>query len=97
MMNSVGERTSPCGKQEVITSTNMTHDSRKACNTIRKLSNDPTTSSPPCLVSANQVAHHLLVNVRGHIPSPPRRPVLPQQQKDIPPWYTLSVKKSRGK
>ena len=33
----------------------MTHNSRKAWKTIRKLSNDPTTSNPPCLVSANQV------------------------------------------
>ena len=42
--------------EEVITSTNMTD---KAWKTIRKLSNDPTTSNPPCLVSANQVAHQL--------------------------------------
>ena len=43
--------------EEVITSTNMTHNSRKVWKTIRNLSNDPTTSNPPCLVSANQVAH----------------------------------------
>ena len=46
--------------EESITFTNMTHNSRKAWKAIRKLSNDPTTSSPPCLVSAKQVAHHLL-------------------------------------
>ena len=46
--------------EEVITFTNMTHNSRKLWKTIRKLSNEPTTSSPPCLVSANQVAHQLL-------------------------------------
>ena len=62
--------------EEVITSTNMTHNSRKAWKTIRKLSNDPTTH-PPCLGSAYQVAHHLLVNDRGTMPSKPNRPVLP--------------------
>ena len=46
--------------EEVITSTNMTQPSRKTWNTIRKPSNDPTTSSPPCLVSANQFPHQLL-------------------------------------
>ena len=63
--------------EEVITSTNMTHNSRKAWKTIRKLSNDPTTSNPPCLVSANQVSHQLLVNGRGTMPSKPMRPALP--------------------
>ena len=63
--------------EEVITSTNMTHNSRKAWQTIGKLSNDPTTSSPPCLVSANQVAHQLLINGRGTMPNKPKRPVLP--------------------
>ena len=64
-------------REEVITSTNMTHNSRKAWKTINKLSNDPTSSNPPCLVTDNQVAHQLLVNGRGTIPSKPKRPVLP--------------------
>ena len=55
----------------------MTHNSRKAWKTIRKLSNDPTTSNPPCLVSANHVAHQLLFNGRGTMPSKPKRHVLP--------------------
>ena len=55
----------------------MTHNSHKVWKTIRKLSNDPTTSNPPCLVSANQVAHQLLVNGRGAMPSQPKRPILP--------------------
>ena len=63
--------------EEVITSTNMTHNSRKAWKTINKLSNDPTSSNPPCLVTANQVAHQLLVNGRGTMTSKPKRPVLP--------------------
>ena len=45
--------------------------------TINKLSNDPTSSHPPCLVTGNQVAHQLLVNGRGTMPSKPKRPVLP--------------------
>ena len=55
--------------EEVITSTNMTHNSRKAWKTINKLSNDPTSSNPPCLVTANPVAHQLLVNGRGTMTS----------------------------
>ena len=61
--------------EEVNTSTNMTN--RKAWKTINKLSNDPTSSNPPCLVTANQVTHQLLVNGRGTMPSKPERPVLP--------------------
>ena len=63
--------------EEVITSTNMTHNSRKAWKTIGKLSNGPTSSNPPCLSTANQVAHQLLVNGKGTMPSKPKRPVLP--------------------
>ena len=46
--------------EEVITSTDLTHNSRRAWQTIRKLSNDPTTPNPPSLVNANQVVHQLL-------------------------------------
>ena len=66
--------------EEVITSTNMTQNSRQAWKTIRMLSNDPTSSSPPCLVNANQVEHQLLVNVRGNMPSKPKRSVLPETE-----------------
>ena len=45
----------------------MTNNSHNAWNTIRKLSNDPTTSNPPCLVSANQVEKQLLINSRSAI------------------------------
>ena len=55
----------------------MTHNSCKAWTMIRKLSNDSNTSNPPCLVSATQVAHHLLVNGRCTMPCKPKRHVLP--------------------
>ena len=77
--------------EEVITSTNMTHNSRKAWKTINKLSNDPTSSNPPCLVTANQVAHQLLVNGRGTMPSKPKRPVLhPAREGDTSKVYPFS-------
>ena len=77
--------------EEVITSTNMTHNSRKAWKTINKLSNDPTSSKPPCLVTANQVAHQLLVNGRGTMPSKPKRPVLPPAtERDTSKIYPFS-------
>ena len=55
----------------------MTHNIHKTWKTTRKLSNDPITSNPPCLVSANQVTHHLLVNDSGTMPSKPKRPGFP--------------------
>ena len=64
-------------REEVITSTSMTHNSCKAWKTIRKLSDDPTTYNPACLVSANQVVRQLLVNGKGTMRSKPERPVLP--------------------
>ena len=74
----------------------MTHNSRKARKTIRKLSNDPTTSNRPCLVSANQVAHQLLVNGRGTMPSKPKRPVLPPAtERDFSMVYPLSEEEYR--
>ena len=61
----------------VITSTDLTHNSRMAWQTIRKLSNDPTSTNPPCLVNASQVAHQLRVNGRGTMPTKLKRHVLP--------------------
>ena len=63
--------------EEVITSIDMTHNSRKAWQSIKKLSNDPTSPSPPCLVNSNQVAHHLLANGQGTMPTKPKCPALP--------------------
>ena len=63
--------------EEVITSIDLTHNSRKAWQTIKKLSNDPTFPNLPCLVNSNQVAHHLLVNGQGRMPTKPKCPALP--------------------
>ena len=62
--------------EEMITSIDLTHNSRKAWKTIKNTSNDPTTPTPPCLVNANQVAHQLLVNRRGNMPTKPKRHIL---------------------
>ena len=60
----------------MITSIDLTHNCRKAWKTIKSISNDPTTPTPPCLVNANQVAHQLLVNGRGNMPTNPKRPII---------------------
>ena len=54
----------------------MTHNSRKAWNMIKLLSNDPTSPIALYLVSANQVALQLLINSRGTLSNKPKRPVL---------------------
>ena len=41
--------------EEMITSTDLTGNIWKTWQTIRKISNDPTASKPPCLVTANQL------------------------------------------
>ena len=66
--------------EEVITSIGLAHNSRNAWQTIKKLSNDPTSPNPPCLVKSNQVAHHLLVNGLGTMPAKPKCPALPTVQ-----------------
>ena len=63
--------------EEVITSIDLTHNSRKAWQTIKKLSNDPTSPNSPCLVNSNQVTHHLLVIGQGTMPTKPKCPALP--------------------
>ena len=66
--------------EEVITSTNMARNIRKAWKTIRNLSNDPTSSTPE--VSANQVAQQLLINGKGTMSTKLTRPVLPSTAED---------------
>ena len=71
--------------EEMITSTDLAGNSRKAWQTIRNISNDLTASKPPCLVTANQVAHQLLVNVRGEMPTKPKCPKLSAIREDDSP------------
>ena len=68
----------------IITSTDLTHNSRRAWQTIIQLSNELTTSNPPCLVNANQVAHQLLINGQGTMPTKPKRRILPPIQEGTP-------------
>ena len=68
--------------EEMITSTDLTGNSRIAWQTIRKISNDPTASKPPCLFTANQVAHQLLVNGQGEVPTRPKCPKLSPISED---------------
>ena len=81
--------------EEMITSTDLTGNSRKAWQTIRMISNDPTPSKPPCLVAANQVTHQLLVNgPKERCQQNPRVLNYPQLVKMTPHWYSPSLKKS---
>ena len=61
--------------EDAITSTDLTHNSRRAWHTIRRLSNDPTTPNHPCLVNAYQVSHQLLINGQGTMRTKPKRHV----------------------
>ena len=54
--------------EEMITSTDLTGNSRKAWQTTRKISNYPIAPKPPWLVTANHVVHQLLVIGRGEMP-----------------------------
>ena len=56
--------------------TDLTHNSCMAWQAIRKLSNDPTSTDPPCLVKTNQVAHKLFVNGRAKMTTKPKCLVL---------------------
>ena len=67
--------------EEMITSTDLTGNSPRAWHTIRNIS-DSTIPKPVCLVTANQVAHQLLVNGRGEMPTKHKCPKLSQISED---------------
>ena len=68
--------------EDMITSTDLTGNSRNAWQTVRTISNDPTASKPPFLVTANQVAHQLLVKGRAEMPTKPKSPKLSPISED---------------
>ena len=56
--------------------TGKTYYSRKGCQTIRNLSNGPSTSSPHYLVNVNQVSHQPFIMGKGDFPVNLKRPVI---------------------
>ena len=52
--------------QTLIESTDFTHRCRKAWKTINKLSKDYAQPQQQCNVTADQVAHQLLLNGKGN-------------------------------
>ena len=68
--------------EERNTSTDLTGNSKKTWQTIRNISNDPTTPKPPCMVTANQDAHQLIVNGRREMPTKPKCPKLSPISED---------------
>ena len=83
-------------EEEVITSTDLTQNSRRSWHTIRKLSNDHTTPNPTCLVNDNKVAHQLLINGQGTMPTKRKRPILPPIQEGTPTMtHTFSEEEYR--
>ena len=64
--------------REFVESTDLTHSSRKAWKNIRILGNDFTRAQPVPQVTADQVAHQLLVNSHGNPNHRPPRAKLPQ-------------------
>ena len=63
----------------MIESTAFTHSSRKAWKTINKLTKDYTEPQQQCNVTADQVAHQLLLNGKGNKLHGPRREKMPRQ------------------
>ena len=65
--------------KEMIESTDFTHSSRKAWKTINKLTKDYTEPQQQCKVTADQVAHRLLLNGKGNKLHVSRRENIPRQ------------------
>ena len=65
--------------KEMIESTDVTYSSRKAWKTINKLTKVYTKPQQQCKVTADQVAHQLLLNGKGNKLHVPRREKMPRQ------------------
>ena len=64
---------------EMIESTDFTHSSRNAWKTINKLTKDYTEPQQQSKVTADQVAHQLLLNGKGNKLQVPRGEKMPRQ------------------
>eukprot|EP00057_Strongylocentrotus_purpuratus_P005102 XP_003730216.1 PREDICTED: RNA-directed DNA polymerase from mobile element jockey-like [Strongylocentrotus purpuratus] len=72
--------------QDLIEGIDMTHNSKRAWSTIKKISNDPKKSTPHSNVTADQVAHQLLLNGKSVHKKRHKRNPWPQVDTEST-WY----------
>eukprot|EP00057_Strongylocentrotus_purpuratus_P020647 XP_011675121.1 PREDICTED: uncharacterized protein LOC105443541 [Strongylocentrotus purpuratus] len=72
--------------QDLIEGVDMTHNSKRAWSTIKKISNDPKKSTPHSNVTAVQVAHQLLMNGKSAHKKRHKRNPWPQVDTEST-WY----------